>query len=280
MEKADLPADIDWLEIVHPEVDLGHTRYALFDFDGTVSVIRHGWEQIMRAVMLESICPGRTPPPEIEAEVVDYIDRSTGILTIKQMKWLEETVGRYGMAKDGYSASQYKRMYNERLLQPVYQRLAQLDGSQSAREAWMIAGATGFLRELTTRGVKLFLASGTDQAYVDAEAAALGVTNFFAGHVYGAQGDSETDSKEQVINRILHEHDLHGKELLVVGDGPVEIQYARQAGAVSLGVAADESLRRGLNPRKRQRLLHAGADIIVTDFTHYHELAAILTPSV
>ncbi len=100
-----------WLEIVHPETRLGNVRYALFDFDGTISVIRQGWEKIMAQVMLESICGDGAVPAEVEAEVGEYIDRSTGILTIVQMKWLVEAVKRYGYVEDVRTASEYKRIY-------------------------------------------------------------------------------------------------------------------------------------------------------------------------
>ena len=36
---ADLPA-LPWLEVINPAVRLGRVRHALFDFDGTISVIR------------------------------------------------------------------------------------------------------------------------------------------------------------------------------------------------------------------------------------------------
>ena len=269
-------AEYPWLEIVHPDVQPGQVHYALFYFDGTLSVIRHGWEKIMIAVMVESICEDLPPTPEIETEVAQYVDRSTGILTIRQMKWLEEAVRRYGFAHLRRTAAEYKRIYNERLLQPVSRRLALLDGNDAAREAWMVAGARDFLERLVARGVKLFLASGTDQEYVEREADALGIRDYFDGYIFGAKGDSESDSKEMVIQRILSEQRLQGEELLVVGDGPVEIQYARKASAVALGVAADEVKRSGLDPRKRQRLLNAGADWIISDFLHSAELVEML----
>jgi phosphoglycolate phosphatase-like HAD superfamily hydrolase len=265
-----------WLEVAHPCTQLGRVRFALFDFDGTLSVIRHGWEQIMISVMLEGICNNQLPNPQIIAEVSQYVDQSTGILTIKQMKWLEEAVRRYGISEIQHSASEYKRIYNDRLLQPVLQRLALLDGSQSARDAWMVAGARDFLQRLSQRGVKLFLASGTDQEYVEKEAGALGIGGFFGDHIYGAKGDSEIDSKDQVIQRILNDQDLQGEELLVVGDGPVEILSARQRGAVALGIAANEIDRTGLDPRKRQRLLNAGANFIIANFLHSAELVDLL----
>jgi phosphoglycolate phosphatase-like HAD superfamily hydrolase len=251
-------------------------RFALFDFDGTISVIRHGWEQIMITVMIESICEDQPVTDTIWGEVTQYVDQSTGILTIKQMKWLEEAVRRYGIAKTRYSAAEYKRIYNERLLKPVYERLAQLDGTQDGRDAWMIQGARSFLEHLAQRGVKLFLASGTDREYVEKEAAALGVAALFGGQIFGAKGVEETDSKEIVIQRILDDHRLPGEQLLVVGDGPVEMRSARQVGALALGVAANEAQRSGLDERKHQRLVTAGANLIITDFIHSADLAKLL----
>ncbi len=268
---AELPT-YPWLEVVHPEARLGRVRHALFDFDGTISVIRQGWETIMIPLMVEMICDGRPVPPGLEAEVADYVDRSTGILTILQMEWLEEAVRRYGLAKNPQTAREYKRIYNERLLGPVRQRMAGIDGSQSVDDTLMIAGARGFLEGLRERGVSLYLASGTDHIYVQEEAAALGVDTCFGEHIYGARDDSTFQSKEQIIQRIMDEHALKGEELLVVGDGPVEIRNAKSRDALALGVAADEVRRQGLAPRKRERLLAAGADLIVTDFLHSAEL--------
>jgi len=121
----------------------------------------------------------------------------------------------------------------------------------------MIAGARSFLQELAERGVSLYLASGTDQVYVQREAEMLGVTEFFKEGVYGAKGDSEEDSKEKVIQRILAEHHLAGAELLVTGDGPVEIQLRAAGGAVALGLAADEE--RGSGFERAQEAAAAGS---------------------
>lgn len=271
----DLPRH-PWLEVLSPDVRLGLVRHALFDFDGTISVIRRGWEQVMIPLMVEMIVEGSQPTDVLRAEVEDYVDRSTGVLTIKQMQWLERAVRRHGRASCVLPAHEYKRIYNERLLNPVRERMAALDGSESARDELMIAGARQFLQRLAGAGVALYLASGTDHEYVMEETTALGVAHFFGDHIYGARDDTEAYTKERITGRILDENDLHGVELAVIGDGPVEIQHARSRGAVALGVAADEYRRQGLNVRKRQRLAGAGADLIVTDFLHAKELAAIL----
>ncbi len=272
--------DLPWLEVVNPAARLGHVRHALFDFDGTISVIRRGWETIMIPLMVEMICDGQPAPAGLEDEVAAYVDRSTGILTIEQMRWLEATVRRYGLARQPQTAAEYKRIYNERLLGPVRARLAGLEGGASGAspdDTLMIAGARAFLQGLHDRGVRLYLASGTDHVYVKEEATALGVADFFGEHLYGALDDTAAYSKDRIIARIIAEHDLRGEELLVVGDGPVEIRHAREVDAIALGIAADEDRRQGLHPRKRERLLAAGADLIVTDFLHHADLVQALT---
>jgi phosphoglycolate phosphatase-like HAD superfamily hydrolase len=272
---ADLPP-LPWLEVANPSARLGGVRHALFDFDGTISVIRRGWENIMIPMMVKMICDQQPPTPEIEAEVAAYVDRSTGILTIRQMEWLEKAVRRYGLAREPRSAREYKAIYNERLLRPVRRRLSQMDGSQASRDALTIAGARPFLQGLWDRGVELYLASGTDHEYVLEEASVLGVTEFFGERIYGARDDTEAYTKERIIQRILQENHLEGEELVVVGDGPVEIRNAKARDAVALGVAANEERRQGLNRRKRERLLNAGADLVVADFFHHDELLRFL----
>lgn len=265
-----------WLEVLNPQVPTGHVRFALFDYDGTLSVTRRGWEGVMIPLMIESIGGGQPVPAAVQAEVAAYVDHSTGILTIKQMQWLAEAVRRYGWAGQPRTALEYKQIYNERISEPVRVRLQGLNGSQAERDRLLIAGARDFLKTLAARGVTLFLASGTDHEYVAAEADVLDISHFFGGRIYGARGASETDTKEAVIGRILSENNLAGQQLLVVGDGPVEIRCARQVGAVGLGVTADEDTRCTLDPRKHARLVAAGADLLVTHFSPAIELANLL----
>ena len=70
--------------------------------------------------------------------------------------------------------------------------------------------------------------------------------------------------------------DLDGNELLIVGDGPVEIIEGRQRGAICLGVASDEIVRHGWNGHKVDRLIRAGVDILVPDFVHSLELIKLI----
>ena len=279
------PTDGDYLRILDPAAPgrLGRIRHVLFDFDGTISVLREGWERVMAPLMVEMICDGSPPTAEIEREVADYVDYSTGIVTIEQMQWLAEAVRRHGIARHALSAAEYKQIYVDRLMVGVQQRLDRLSPDLTGLEdlsglqsEMMVAGARSFLAALAGRGLRLYVASGTDHPYMLNEARALGVADYFDGGLYGAIDQDEAHRKERIIQRILDEHDLHGDELLVVGDGPVEIREAVARQALALGVASDEVARSGWNPAKVTRLARAGAHVLVPDLSRGEELAAWL----
>jgi len=256
--------------------DLGAVRHVLFDFDGTLSVLRQGWEPVMEQVMLEAICAATRPSQEIIAEVREYIDRSTGQLTILQMQWLAGKVRIYGLEKNPLSASAYKKIYLRALMVSVSVRLQALENGSAPARDYLIEGSLDFIGGLAGKGVKLYVASGSDHAGVLREATALGISNYFQGGIYGALDASEANGKERVIQRILDDHRLAGNELLVVGDGPVEIIEGRQRGAISLGVASDEVIHHGWNAHKIERLTRAGADLLVSDFAQSAELIQLL----
>ena len=275
-----MPSDRADIEVLNPAVQRGRFRHALLDFDGTISVIREGWERVMVPLMVEMIA-GEEGDADGTArrQVEHYVDQSTGLQTILQMDWLAQAVARRRGPNKVLSAEQYKAVYNERLLSAIHERLARLESGQTAREELMIAGAEAFLQALAGHGLTLYVASGTDVGDVRHEAAALGVARYFGGGIFGAVGASRACSKAAVIRDILDAHGLEGPELLVVGDGPVEIREGKARGAVTVGVASDEVRRRGLNPRKRERLVAAGADLIIPDFTVGEALLALLFPT-
>jgi phosphoglycolate phosphatase-like HAD superfamily hydrolase len=130
-----------------------------------------------------------------------------------------------------------------------------------------------FLRELHRRGIKLYLASGTDRADVVLEAEIMGYADLFEGRIFGAVGDIRVEAKKLVVDQIIRENGLAGRQFATFGDGPVEIRETRKSGGLSIGVASDEVRRFGWNIMKRSRLIKAGANLIVPDFS---QLPAIL----
>lgn len=271
-----------WLKIIHPEaIDrIGSIAHVLLDFDGTISVLRQGWEKVMLELMLMSICGESPPNPTIKNEVIDYIDQSTGILTIRQMEWLVEAVKRHRLAGEPLSARQYKARYLDMLMVYVRKRIADVADHRIPADDMMIKGAGDFVSAFWKRGATLYLASGSDHPDVVNEVRVLGLTKYMNGGIYGALDASEANDKERIIQRILDENRLTGNQLLVIGDGPVEIRVASQRQALTLGIASDEVLREGWNLRKADRVVKAGCDFLVSDFSHAEQLLNFLLPKI
>lgn len=262
-------------EIINPAIQRGQIRHVLFDFDGTLSLIRQGWQQVMIPQMVGWLMA--TPHHESEAElyrlVTDYVTRLTGKQTIYQMIQLTEEIAKRGGHPDDPLV--YKYRYLDALWQRIRHRVELLKAGQIAPDDLMVPGARRVLEGLRRRGVRCYLASGTDEPYVLDEAAALGITSYFVG-VYGARDDYRSFSKKMLIDRIIEENKLSGPQFLTFGDGFVEIEDTKSVQGIAVGVASNEATRAGIDEWKRQRLIQAGADIIIPDFSDGDALLAYL----
>ena len=249
------------------EVQTGNIRHVVFDFDGTISLIRDGWQNVMVPMMVECL-QAETDTTEtktqLEALVVEFVDRLTGKQTIYQMIQLtEEIEKRGGTPKDPLT---YKDEYNRRLLPVVEERIAGLVAGTLSAEPLRVPKSLEFLQSLREMGISCYLASGTDVEFVKNEAALLGVADYFDGGIFGALREYKKFSKAMVIQKIITDFELSGSELLIIGDGYVEIENAKSVGAIAVGVASVEDNMYNMNADKRERLIRAGADIIIPDF--------------
>ncbi len=262
------------IRIYNNGFETGNIKHAIFDFDGTISILREGWEKIMEPVMVESICGDLKATPEIIERVKNFIDESTGIQTILQMEGLVKIVKEIGLVPKEkiMDAWGYKKIYNDRLMIPVNKRISELESGEKKLEDFTLKGSLEFCKKMFERGVIMYLASGTDRTDVRKESEKVAAAQYFKGGIYGAIGTIEEYSKDKVIKEILRDHNLHGSELVVFGDGPVEIRNAKENGAIAVGVASDEVKGHGWNEAKVNRLTKAGCDILIADFSEGEEL--------
>lgn len=262
----------------------GTISHAIFDHDGTISTLRQGWEAVMEPMMVRAVLGGRfaDAPADLHRQVVaavrELIDRTTGIQTLAQMQELIGLVRATGCVPEEaiLDCHGYKKIYNDALLAQIRDRVARLESGELTPADFAIRGAVELLHHLHARGVRLYLASGTDQADVIAEATTMGYAHLFDGGIHGAVGSLAVEAKRDVMDRITRGNAIDGGALLVVGDGPVEIREGCRRGALCLGIASDEPRRYGLDPAKRARLIRAGADLVVGDFTQRDRLLPIL----
>jgi beta-phosphoglucomutase-like phosphatase (HAD superfamily) len=264
------------IEIVRPDFPRGPFRAALFDFDGTLSLIRRNWPGVMIPMMvevLEATNSGESRA-ELHAAVEDFVMRLNGRQTIFQMiRLAEEVQKRGGQPRDPLD---YKHAYHELLLADMGDRVQRLTSGQTPAADATVPESHRLLEALAARGITLYLASGTDLAYVRAEAAALRLDHFFGPHIYGALDDYQNFSKAMIVEKILGESGVAPHELVAFGDGFVEIQEVARRGGLAIGVASEEERRQGVNAWKRSRLIDAGAHLIVGDYRRQPELFALL----
>jgi phosphoglycolate phosphatase len=260
------------LEILRPDLPRGGFRSALFDFDGTLSLLREGWPGVMIPMMVDVLRRTGTPESEEElsGQVEEFVMRLNGRQTIYQMMQLADEVRRRGGTP--LDPLEYKHRYHDLLMARIRGRLEALEQGRATAEEWTVPGSHALLEGLRKRGVTLYLASGTDLKYVRHEAALLGVDRYFGPHVYGALDDYQSFSKQMVIEAILRENDLRGEHLLGFGDGFVEIEEVKRVGGVAVAVASDEVRRAGVNAWKRDRLVRAGADLVVPEYREHESL--------
>ena len=253
-------------------------RYAVLDFDGTLSLVREGWQAIMIpyfAGELAGTPKGRERPyQEMEELAREFIFFHTGKQTIYQCIALKEEIEKLG--GKAMEPQAYKDEYHRRLLERISRRLKGLEDGSIDPETLTVPGTYPFLEMLAGHGLQLYLASGTDEEYVLKEAKLIGVAPYFEGRIFGAQRAYHTFSKKLVIERMIREHALHGEELAGFGDGYVEIENVKSAGGLAIGVASNEAERRGIDQWKRERLIRAGADAVIPDYSNLEALEAYL----
>ncbi len=258
LPSVELPAALE------PRPEISHI---LFDFDGTLSLIRQGWPEVMVPMFVEALptLPGESED-DLRRLVTDDIMRLNGKQTIYQMIQLADRVRARGA--EPLEPLAYKHEYLRRLEAHVGHRSQGLSEGTIPPDTQLVHAARPLLEHLRARGLTLYLASGTDEYAVKREAELLDVTRYFGRHVYGALDDYKSFSKKMVIDRILAENAITGRQLLSFGDGYVEIENTKQVGGFAVAVASDEANNGSgrVDPWKRERLLGVGADAVIPDF--------------
>ncbi|WKN30388.1 PfkB family carbohydrate kinase [Porifericola rhodea] len=271
------------IEIVEEFERSKKPRFIVMDHDGTISVLREGWEELMHDMMLRCITGNELSslkPEErttLSTKINQLISQTTGAPTIVQMEGLLDMVIReaYLKSDEAKTAEEYKAMYLEYLNQHVEERILRFQKGELHLHDFTIKGVKHFIQLVRDRSIGLYLASGTDEDYVVKEATALGYADSFNGGIHGARPDGKS-AKRKVLSHLTETLKVSGEEIIVIGDGPSEIREGRKVGALCVGIASDELRRHGLNLHKRERLIRAGAHIIIPDYAQLNLLEQLL----
>lgn len=264
------------IELIRPGASAADARVALFDFDGTLSLIRSGWVDVMVPMMVEILVDLKTGESEKELRdlVNEFVWRLTGKETIYQMMAFTECVKERG--GQALEPIDYKKMYLDLLWTKISGRVEELRRGHVSPEKYLVPGARGLLERLRDRGLKMYLASGTDHIFMSEEARLLDVARYFDGGVYGAQDDLTSFSKKILVQRIISGTEVAGPQIIGFGDGYVEIEEVKLVGGVAVGVATTEPECEVVDTWKRDRLVGVGADVIVPNFSRHDELIEML----
>src|SRR5205809_4208035 len=146
------------IEVLRPDLPRGRFRSVLFDFDGTLSLIREGWPQVMIPMMVDLLRATGTAESDAEltAAVEDFVMRLNGRQTIYQMIHLAEEVRRRG--GQPLDPLAYKKRYHDLLMARIRGRLDALQDGAATAEELTIPGSHALLDSLRPRGLPLDLA--------------------------------------------------------------------------------------------------------------------------
>lgn len=248
--------------------------HAVFDFDGTLSWLRHGWPNLMYGVFREHYPaqPGETESA-IHDDLINEILALNGKPSIFQMERFVELACERGVTTP--TPEELLRTYQSRLDAAIRERSGQILTGKARAEDFIVHGARPVLDDLRERGIELIILSGSPEKGVRHEAELLGLADYFGAHIYGSQPEAALFSKRAVLDRLLVEEKIPGEQLLAFGDGPVEIFHTKELGGVAIAVASDEAHNGSgkPDPHKRRQLMAAGADAVVAD---YRDAGALL----
>ena len=248
-------------------------RLAVFDFDGTLSLIREGWQRIMIDMMMGHLLPLAQDETEEEIRdcVVGFVTELTGKPTILQMVQLAEEIKRRGGDPD--SAESYKAEFQRRLDAHIEPRRQGLADRSDVPDQHLVPGVREMLEDLVARGIPLAVASGTDEEFVKHEIRLLQIDHFFADRVFAAPRGDANFSKLGVIQQLVKQFEIQPSELIGFGDGYAETEAVSSLGGIAIGIAGDELTRDGtVDQWRRERLIEAGAEIVMPDFRDYRRL--------
>ncbi len=250
------------------------------DWDGTTSLTRGGWADIMTGLYAEHLprVAGQSDAVLREFARAELMTLN-GKPSIHQMAHLAELVRLRGGAPE--TAEKYSDEFQHRLGVAVRARLERARLEPPGTDSLLVRGVRALFEALRARGIALTLATGSVMHEVRHETELLDVARYF-GAMHGPQSlDDRTFSKRAIIEELLRAHDLDGATLLAFGDGAVEIRQTKAVGGIAIAVASDEENHGSgrVDAAKRETLLAAGADGVIADFFHAQQIVeALIAP--
>ncbi len=247
------------VELIRPAIPLGGFKLALFDFDGTLSLLREGWSVLMAQMGQERIGPHYSLAG-LEREMLLL----SGKPSIFQMQKIHDLAVEVGQSCP--APQELLLEFIQRLKAISGTRLQSLQDGTAPPQQWAVPGSHEFLNALQARGVHLVLASGTPIQAVAVEAELLGLTPFFGKRIHAPDGLSPNFSKRAVLEATRQEFGVLPKEVIGFGDGYSETVEVKALGGFAVGLATVQPGETGVHTMKRDLLVELGADAIIPNY--------------
>lgn len=274
-----MPASTE-IEIIRPFSPRPQISHVIFDMDGTLSWLRHGWPEMM-VKLFRPHFPARAG--ETEQDIHDLLMAEilslNGKPSMYQMvRFAEHVRERGGTAPE---PEKFLHEYQAILDAAIDERINKVLTGKAQTDEFVVFGARHLLDKIKERGLTLIILSGTIEHRVKHEAGLLGFAHYFGQHIYGGTPDHTKFSKADVIARILREEKITGEHLVSFGDGPVEIECTKAVGGLAIGVASNENHNgSGMqDPHKKDQLRKAGADALIADYREADKLLILILGS-
>jgi phosphoglycolate phosphatase-like HAD superfamily hydrolase len=232
----------------------------MFDFDGTLALVRAGWMPLMLDMMMETLGVLGSDAAKLRDEAEEYVARYTGKDTVHQTAAFASHVASLGGIPQ--SAEFYKAEFLRRMEHLRSERLNAVETGRMSADRLLVPGSRALLEALRAAGVRIFLASGSEHADICREAKLLRIDHYFEG-IFGSAPHSLT--KRQLLAHIIATG-VPGERILTFGDGRTEIEDTKEVGGTAIGVATDERECLIVDAKKRGWLASAGADYIIPNY--------------
>ena len=257
----------DTLEIISPAYLRGPFRCAVFDFDGTLSLLRGNWQGLMVPMMVDALAALKTgeSQAELTAIVEEFVTRLTGQPTMQQMYALVDEIEKRGHRRPDPTTHLHR--FLDMLLARTTARIEEIQSGKKPPDEFLVPNSRLLVERLVADGLCLVIASGTELADVRRESQILQIDRYFGERIFGPINNDPQFSKERVLRQLMADFGFQGQEIASIGDGPAEIRAIKAVGGLAIGVASDEVHQDGrINALKRDHLLRAGADVIIPDY--------------
>jgi len=229
---------------------------AVIDWDGTISLLREGWQKVMQEFIANYISSGSPQKKDFDW-AKNFIIKTLGENTIDQMLGIIEKSVKN---KRKILAEKLRREYRDILEEKI--RAKRIKQAKNNPDKFIVRGIAQFLEALKKRDIKILVFSGSEQNGkngIGQEARILRLEHYFDG-VFGYNGPVRPYNKDNVLKWVIKKYRIKDpSQILVVGDGPKEIKVGKKFGAITIGLMSKNITK--------EILIKSGADFVVYDST-------------